>query len=88
MIPLIRISSVSGWNANLLSECENLTVFSCIENRLYELDGRKDDAIDHGDSSPSTLLQDACKVIKQFIARDPDEVRFTILALAHTVADE
>ena len=30
----------------------------------------------------STLLADACKVVKQFMARDPGELRFTIVALA------
>nr|CCA23188.1 ubiquitin carboxylterminal hydrolase putative [Albugo laibachii Nc14] len=62
--------------------------FSCVDDRLYELDGRKEDAIEHGESSPATLLQDACRVIKGFIARDPDEVRFTIMALAHRTSDE
>mmetsp|Transcript_10321 Transcript_10321/g.10391 ORF Transcript_10321/g.10391 Transcript_10321/m.10391 type:complete len:233 (+) Transcript_10321:61-759(+) len=61
--------------------------FSCIDGVLYELDGRKEFPINHGSSSPDTLLYDACRVVKQFMERDPDEVRFTILALA-AVSDD
>ena len=49
---------------------------------LYELDGRKAGPVPHGSTSPETLLQDSCAVIKEFMARDPNEIRFTILALA------
>lgn len=52
-------------------------------NKLLELDGRKDGPIDHGTTTPQTLLQDSCNIIKNtFMARDPQELRFTILALA------
>jgi ubiquitin carboxyl-terminal hydrolase L3 len=50
--------------------------------RLLELDGRKEGPVDHGSTSPSTLLQDACKLVQKFMARDPQEIRFTIMALA------
>jgi ubiquitin carboxyl-terminal hydrolase L3 len=53
-----------------------------VNNQLYELDGRKEGPVLHGDTSEATLLQDACKVAKMFMERDPEEVRFTILALA------
>jgi translation elongation factor EF-1alpha len=50
---------------------------------LYEMDGRKDSPINHGSSSQETLLADACRVIQQeFMAKDPEEVRFTMTALA------
>jgi ubiquitin carboxyl-terminal hydrolase L3 len=49
---------------------------------LYELDGRKMQPIQHMASS-TNLLVDACTIIReQFMARDPEELRFTILALA------
>jgi len=48
---------------------------------LFELDGRKDFPINHGSSSPETLLEDAAKVCREYIAREPDEVNFTVMAL-------
>ena len=54
----------------------------CHKNKLYELDGRKTGPVDHGPTTQSTLLRDACQVVKQFMSRDPNELRFTILALA------
>ncbi|CAM9896443.1 unnamed protein product [Chrysoparadoxa australica] len=53
-----------------------------VEGCLYELDGRKEFPINHGPTSPDTLLVDACNVVQQFMARDPGEMRFTIVALA------
>ena len=49
---------------------------------LYELDGRKPAPINHGPTSPETLLEDAARVCKEYIARDPKEVCFTVVALA------
>ena len=53
-----------------------------IDGHLYELDGRKEGPVQHGVTSPTTLLQDSCRVVKKFMERDPCEMRFTILALA------
>eukprot|EP00538_Stauroneis_constricta_P005120 CAMPEP_0119556574 /NCGR_PEP_ID=MMETSP1352-20130426/8466_1 /TAXON_ID=265584 /ORGANISM="Stauroneis constricta, Strain CCMP1120" /LENGTH=242 /DNA_ID=CAMNT_0007603547 /DNA_START=213 /DNA_END=941 /DNA_ORIENTATION=+ len=54
----------------------------CVDDKLYELDGRKDGPVYHGPTTQATLLKDACKVIKMFMERDPTEMRFTITALA------
>ena len=51
-----------------------------INSVLYECDGRKQSPIPHG--TCTNLLTDACRVIREFMTRDPDEVRFTILAFA------
>ena len=67
------------------SEEEVLTHFIalvCVDNRLYELDGRKAGPIDHGPTTQATLLKDACNVVKKFMAKDPTEMRFTMTALA------
>eukprot|EP00188_Purpureofilum_apyrenoidigerum_P003526 Plantae.Rhodophyta-Purpureofilum_apyrenoidigerum.ctg37212.p1 GENE.Plantae.Rhodophyta-Purpureofilum_apyrenoidigerum.ctg37212~~Plantae.Rhodophyta-Purpureofilum_apyrenoidigerum.ctg37212.p1 ORF type:complete len:230 (-),score=57.64 Plantae.Rhodophyta-Purpureofilum_apyrenoidigerum.ctg37212:269-958(-) len=50
---------------------------------LVELDGRKLAPVKHGATSADTLLEDACTVIKEkFMALDPAEVRFTMMALS------
>lgn len=51
------------------------------DNVLYELDGRKMFPIAHGATSDETFVLDAAKVCKEFMARDPTELRFTVLAL-------
>ncbi|KAG5191197.1 putative ubiquitin carboxyl-terminal hydrolase [Tribonema minus] len=66
------------------------THFVCfveVGGRLYELDGRKRSPIDHGATTPAALLRDAARVVRAFMARDPEELRFTIVALA-PLADE
>jgi ubiquitin carboxyl-terminal hydrolase L3 len=56
-----------------------------VNNKLYELDGRKHGPVCHGETTEMNLLQDACAVVKTFMDRDPGEMRFTILALAPRV---
>lgn len=49
---------------------------------LYELDGRRPFPVNHGPTSPDTLLEDAAVVVRGFMQRDPDQVNFSVLALA------
>lgn len=56
--------------------------FSCVDGELYELDGRRSGPISHGPSSPSTLLQDAAKVIKGMIQKNPDSMNFNVIAVS------
>ncbi|CAG07309.1 unnamed protein product, partial [Tetraodon nigroviridis] len=56
--------------------------FVNVGGRLYELDGRKAFPIVHGKTSVDTFLEDAVGVCKTFMDRDPQEVRFTIIALS------
>lgn len=51
---------------------------------LYELDGRKSAPIEHGATSPETLLEDAARVCQEYMARDPEEVCFTVVALVNS----
>lgn len=84
-------SAASEGQSHQISEGEVDTHFVCFvekEGSLYELDGRKSFPINHGPSSPETLLQDAAKVVDKFIARDPEELRFTIVALNPRSEDE
>lgn len=46
------------------------------------MDGRKNYPIKHGVTKDETFLTDAAAVCKEFIARDPEEMCFTIMALA------
>jgi len=52
------------------------------DGSIYELDGRKPYPINHGSSDPSTFLNDAARVCREYMSRDPEEVRFTLVALA------
>ncbi|KAM3862037.1 ubiquitin carboxyl-terminal hydrolase isozyme L3 [Diretmus argenteus] len=56
--------------------------FVNVGGQLYELDGRKPFPIAHGKTSEDTLLEDAIGVCKTFMARDPQELRFTVIALS------
>ncbi|CAB4010722.1 Ubiquitin carboxyl-terminal hydrolase isozyme L3 [Paramuricea clavata] len=51
------------------------------DGHLYELDGRKKFPINHGPSSTETFLEDAARVCREYMKRDPDNVRFTVIAL-------
>lgn len=53
-----------------------------VGDELFELDGRKNFPIAHGATKDDTFLNDAARICKEFIARDPKEVNFTIMALA------
>lgn len=49
--------------------------------RLYELDGRKEFPIDHGATKKETFLEDGAAVVKKFVALDPEEHNFNVMAL-------
>ncbi|CAL4087402.1 unnamed protein product [Meganyctiphanes norvegica] len=55
--------------------------FVHVDGKLYELDGRKKYVINHGDTSPDSLLKDSATVCKQFMERDPKELRYAVVAL-------
>lgn len=56
--------------------------FVNVEGHLYELDGRKPFPIVHGKTTDDTFLEDSAEVCKKFMARDPQELRFTVVALS------
>jgi len=55
--------------------------FVCKDGNLYELDGRKSFPINHGPTSPESILEDGVRVIREYMSRDPDDIRFTVTAL-------
>lgn len=56
--------------------------FTCVDGELYELDGRKSGPISHGATTPASLLQDAAKVIKSMIQKNPDSHNFNVIAIS------
>jgi len=56
--------------------------FVCVNGKLYELDGRKDGPVAHGETTADDFLEHAAVVAKKFMSREPDSCRFTMLALA------
>ncbi|CAI5467870.1 unnamed protein product [Closterium sp. Yama58-4] len=65
-------------------ECVDLhfVAFVTSGGRLYELDGRKPKPIDHGPSSPDSLLQDAARVMQKVIAASPNSLQFNVIAMS------
>ncbi|KAM4796658.1 ubiquitin carboxyl-terminal hydrolase isozyme L3 isoform 2-T2 [Rhinophrynus dorsalis] len=60
----------------------HFVAFVHLQGHLYELDGRKPFPVNHGQTSDDTLLEDAIEVCKKFMQRDPDELRFTVVAFS------
>lgn len=56
--------------------------FVNVGGQLYELDGRKAFPVVHGKTSEDTFLEDAGRVCKAFMDRDPQEIHFNIIALS------
>ncbi|KAJ0644588.1 putative ubiquitinyl hydrolase 1 [Helianthus annuus] len=61
---------------------DHFICFACVNGQLYELDGRRTAPVSHGPSSPTTLLQDAAKVIKGMIAKNPNSMNFNVIAIS------
>lgn len=55
---------------------------TCVDGKLYELDGRWPSPTCHGPSSPETLLKDAVGVIQNVSKKIPDSVNFSVIALS------
>jgi ubiquitin carboxyl-terminal hydrolase L3 len=53
-----------------------------VDNKLYELDGRKNRPICHGSTDADNFLTDAANVCKLFMGRDPTETKFAAVALS------
>lgn len=80
---IVRTGNASGGEAEE-AVSNHFVTFVHNDGHLFELDGRKSYPIDHGTTTPDTLLEDAVKVCHQFIARDPDNIGFNVVALVPT----
>ncbi|GJP42021.1 hypothetical protein CLOM_g1624 [Closterium sp. NIES-68] len=67
-----------------LHECVDLhfVAYVTVGGCLYELDGRKPKPIDHGPSSPDTLLQDAAWIMQAVITGSPNSLQFNVIAMS------
>ena len=52
------------------------------DDHLYELDGRKNHAINHGPTTAANFLADACKAAHTFIEREPDNLNAGLIVFA------
>lgn len=52
-----------------------------IGGELYELDGRKGSPVKCGTTTEDSFLSDAARVCKEYMQRDPTELRFSLVAL-------
>ncbi|XP_053602431.1 ubiquitin carboxyl-terminal hydrolase-like [Plodia interpunctella] len=77
---IMLIGNAEGNEANDVVN-NHFVTFVHKDGRLFELDGRKALPIDHGETTQETLLEDAAKVCRQFVEREPDNIGFTVVAL-------
>eukprot|EP00048_Salpingoeca_helianthica_P016007 m.229905 g.229905 ORF g.229905 m.229905 type:complete len:232 (-) comp17868_c0_seq1:35-730(-) len=80
-----QAAAQDGQSAAPAADEEVLLHFICftrVDGRLLEFDGTKPFPIDHGATSEATLLEDSVRVAQQFMAVDPDNLNFTLVALA------
>merc|ERR1712066_218360 len=52
------------------------------DGKMWELDGRKTAPVCHGDSDGNSFKKNAAKICMKFMQRNPEELRFTMLALS------
>ncbi|XP_059275885.1 ubiquitin carboxyl-terminal hydrolase 3-like isoform X1 [Lycium ferocissimum] len=64
---------------------DHFICFTCVDGQLYELDGDRSGPISHGASTPSSLLQDAAKVIQRMMQKIPDSMNFNVIAISKRV---
>ncbi|PON65113.1 Peptidase C12, ubiquitin carboxyl-terminal hydrolase [Trema orientale] len=82
----LTLSASHVWMMPALLKNFDCTVYILVIGILYELDGRKTGPISHGASSPSTLLQDAAKVIQGMIQKNPESLNFNVIAISKKAA--
>ena len=58
------------------------------DNHIYELDGCKFAPINHGESTQEEFLPNTCQLIKGFMDRDPEEIKFSLMVLAKNPEDK
>ena len=64
-------SAQEGQSAPVQDVDAHFICFTCVDGHLYELDGRKKTPVNHGKTTPESLLADSMVVIRQFMEREP-----------------
>ncbi|KAF3670427.1 putative ubiquitin carboxyl-terminal hydrolase isozyme L3-like isoform X2 [Capsicum annuum] len=86
LVPSLVIASYNVlhcfWYCSHSTKYAYLTEKCQHQGQLYELDGRKSGPISHGASTPSSLLQDAAKVIQKMMPKNPDSMNFNAIAIS------
>ena len=79
-----------AFNITIILKINSLTSYIITVILLYisYIDGRKKFPINHGPCSADSLLEDACRVVRSYMERDPEELKFTIVALCKTPVEE
>ena len=62
----------------------HFVAFVSVDGILYELDGRKPSAVSWGPCQSDELLSKAALACQRYMACDPNEMRFTVVALSKT----
>ena len=65
-----------------MDTCNHFIAFVEHDGYLWELDGRKNRPINHGPTSPDTLLSDSCTAVQKFIEREPENMNAGLIVLA------
>jgi ubiquitin carboxyl-terminal hydrolase L3 len=78
-----EVAHVEGCELEDANESPNnhFVTFVHKDGYLFELDGRKLYPVNHGPTTPERLLEDAAKICRQFIDREPDNIGFNVVAL-------
>lgn len=72
----------SGTTSHLVENNNHFVAFINYSDHIYEMDGTKDFPINHGPTNSQTFLEDACREVKKFMNRDPENPNFSLLCLA------
>ncbi|KAM4603487.1 ubiquitin carboxyl-terminal hydrolase isozyme L1 [Polymixia lowei] len=62
----------------------HFNAFVNVNGQLYELDGRMDGPVKHGDTKEESFITDAASVCRGFMEREQGEVRFSAVALCRS----
>ena len=76
-------AAVQEGQSSVQSECDSHFIAFIPKNgRIYELDGQKKCPVDQGVCAEDQFLAKGAGLIKEYMARDPDNINFSMIVLA------